>query len=233
MVCLHNLLAKIQRSFVCIVAIVALQFTATTHAKSDEARQSTLFEDVRRAIENSDNDYAKRIFSRQPELLLAQNESGVSLVELAFVSFNDDLVSQTNFEIVYFLIERDFFRQSLDLSEHLDWALSALSFADDQIQAIDLSKDMVAHKSRKPFIKLLSKTFEYFPPELSLESEKSLLVVLRVCDANAFEAGDEKLVSRKLSEAIQEALVPLHRKAIEISAMAENLDSYCVERLMM
>lgn len=200
--------------------------------QSDMYEPRALFDEALRANANFENERLQKIVSERPEVLLARNSGGISLIEFAFYYLNEDVVSQTNFEFLTFLINHDFFGQKVNRAEHFSFAVRALRGADNQINRIDLSSDMIVHSSREPFIGLLSQTIVDRAERDPLSSEESLGLVLQVCDPEVFEAGQGKFFGTQFVQAVASALIKEHSSFIEVYLQTGTLDAICVEELL-
>jgi hypothetical protein len=216
-----------------IAAVTALCiFTCPALAQTDTVRLKTLYDQAHRAIVSFENNQLENIVSQSPEVLLERNQSGISLIEFAFSYYNEDHVTQTNFEFIVFLVSNDFFGQKVDRANHLSLALDALRGADRQINRIDLSDDMVVHRSREPFIALLSQTINGRVSREPLESEESMRLILELCDAKAFKAGQEVLFSDHFTRVVTSGLSTTHRRFIGSYVKTGILNAICTDEFL-
>ncbi len=197
-----------------------------------ENHLKALYDEAVRANADFHNARLQEIVSSHPEVLLERNENGLSLIRFAFFYLNDDLVSQTNFEFIEFLIRNDFFGQDVDKAEHFDFAVQAMRGADRQISRIDLPEEMIFHKTRDPFIALLSRTIVDRVSHNPFSSQESLELLLDVCDPKVFVAGQEKLLNKQLVTAVERTLSQTHRGFVESYVKTGTLNALCVESFL-
>ncbi len=200
--------------------------------QAGENHLKALYDEAVLANTNLRNARLQEIVSSHPEVLLERSRDGMSLTRFAFFYLNDDLVSQTNFEFIEFLIRHDFFGQDVDKAEHFGFAVQAMRGADRQIARIDLLDEMVFHKTRDPFIALLSHTIADRVSRNPFSSQESLELLLDVCDPKVFVAGQEKLLNTQLVTAVERRLSQTHRNFVETYVKTGTLNAVCVESFL-
>ncbi|QTN35026.1 hypothetical protein [Cognatishimia activa] len=192
----------------------------------------SLFDEAKIANARFDNARLLNIVTTSPDVLLVTDQFDRSLIEFAFSHLNDDEVSQTNFEFIQFLLNKNFFAQSVEKDRLFFLALEALRRADKQIGRIDLSEDMRVHTSREPFLALLSQTISLRDQNSPLSSEDSLKTVLEICDKSTFAGGQQSFFSKDLVAAISAAISPLHFEFVQVYTRTGILEGSCAKALL-
>lgn len=211
---------------------VSCAFLHLESARADTSDPINLFDEALQANAGFENQRLQDIVAGHPEMLLVRSETGLSLIEYAFVFINDDLVSQTNFDFLKHLSSNNFYDQEVDRSEHFSFAMNALRAADDQIGRIDLPDDMVVHRTREPFLSLLSETIAYRLPQNPLSSEDSVMLILDICDPSVFQPGQESFVGTQLSQAIASSLTLQLRNFVDVYVQTGTVNANCVAALL-
>ncbi len=204
--------------------------TGLAFGNSDKTR--SIFDEAKNANARFDNARLLDIVTTSPHVLLAKDQFDRSLIDFAFSHFNDDAVSQTNFEFIQFLLNNNFFAQSVEKDRLFFLALEALRGADKQIGRIDLSEDMRVHTSREPFLALLSQTISLRDQNSPLSSEDSLNAVLEICDKSTFADGQQSFFSKDLVAAISAAISPLHFQFVQVYTRTGTIAGTCATALL-
>lgn len=219
-------------SIALLAAYLALMFSQPSHADIREMQDQHSYENALQAIIDFQNDRLEQIITQQPELLHEKDARGMTLIDSAFLHFNDDLAPQVNSDVLTFLISSNFFNQQVDRSRHLEQALTSLRFVDTHLQRTDLPEDMIFHKSRLPIVELISNVIEDRLNENDLDSDQSLEILLSICAPHAYVGVEEQILSAQVVNAIKDSITPVHYSFISTYISTGTLDGTCIEQIL-
>jgi hypothetical protein len=201
------------------------------------------FEAAKFAIENQQSREFEYILSKKPALLTQKDARGFDLIDFAIESYDDDGMSVTNFEVVNFIISKDFFGLDVDAFYNLNNSLRALTSADRQYSKMEFAPFLLEEYNRSDYLAMLSQ-FVLLTPDEKIEQIFAIQILSAVCkkgqprDKGQFKEGDVQHLDPTAVEKIKHNIhtgdldVQTHLSLLEVYAQSGALNGDCLFEML-